>query len=174
VDEELNLGVPSRRGWPDGVHLSAEVRAVAPQLLGLWLALGVSDAELRRQLVQRVLRRLQAEVERDHRPAGRTLAEQAVCETFAFIDDWLARVVGGVAGEPPDLMPFRAALLDGALPDWPLALLHPPAPGAREILLAAIPRPLPPPAPLAMPRAELRLRRFRPAAWVRRLLSARA
>jgi len=151
--------------WPAGLHLSAEVRAVTPQIDRLFLDLGVQTEDLRQRLVQRVLRRLQSQVERD-RPSGLALAEHAVRETFAFIDDWIARAMAGA--ECSDLMPLRAALVHGALPDWPQALLSPPPPGICERLLAAAPRPLPAAAPLAMPTAELRLRRFRPLAWLLR------
>lgn len=172
MDEELTSRVVTRTTWPGGVHLSGDVRAVAPHIDRLLRAMGVETPEVRARLVQRVLRRLQSQVERD-RPLGRALAEHAVHETFALIDDWLARAMGMASTPLPDLLPLRVALLHGALPDWPLALLSPPSPGARERLVGAAPRPLPVPAPLAMPTAELRLRRFRPLSWLRRLLTRR-
>jgi len=167
VDEELTHRPVAQGIWSTGLHLSAEVRAVTPQIDRLLLDLGVQTEDLRQRLVQRVLRRLQSQVERD-RPSGLALAEHAVRETFAFIDDWIARAVAMAGAECSDLMPLRAALVHGALPDWPQALLSPPLPGICERLLAAAPRPLPAAAPLAMPTAELRLRRFRPLAWLLR------
>jgi membrane glycosyltransferase len=171
VDEELGPGREFRSAWPGTLHFASEVRAASVRIEALLRALGVEEDAVRRQLVQRVQRRLQMHVDRE-RSDGAAFAELAVTETFALIDDWVLRAVAARPGEVIDALPLRVALLNGTLEDWPSRLLSLPAREDGVRLLAKMPRPLPPPAPMAMPTAAIRLRQFRPVRGLLHFLSA--
>jgi hypothetical protein len=113
VDEELGPHTGTRTTWPAGSHLDSDVRAVAPRIERLFAALGVADAAVRAQIVQRVQRRLQMHVERERSDAP-ALGELAISESFALMDDWIGRAVPAAPGSPQDLLPLRLAMLNGA------------------------------------------------------------
>lgn len=120
-----------------------------PLLEGLkayWAALGVSDPNLALALSEQTLRRL-PDVPEEGESAAR-----AIIAAGELLDDWLAAALD-LPRPSPALTAARAALLSGAVPDWPAALFAPPGAAgiALDRLRAAIAEPTPTPSPGAMP-----------------------
>lgn len=120
-----------------------------PLLEGLkayWAALGVSDPNLALALSEQTLRRL-PDVPEEGESAAR-----AIIAAGELLDDWLAAALD-LPRPSPALTAARAALLSGAVPDWPAALFAPPGAAgiALDRLRAAIAEPTPAPSPGAMP-----------------------
>jgi hypothetical protein len=120
-----------------------------PLLEGLkayWAALGVSDPNLALALSEQTLRRL-PDVPEEGESAAR-----AIIAAGELLDDWLAAALD-LPRPSPALTAARAALLSGAVPDWPAALFAPPGAAgiALDRLRAAIAEPTPTPSPSAMP-----------------------
>ena len=116
------------------------------RLKAYWAALGVADPNLALALSEQTLRRLP-----DLREDGESAA-RAIIAAGELLDDWLAAALG-LPRPSPALMAARAALLSGAVPDWPAALFAPPGAAgiALERLRAAVADPTPTPIPGAMP-----------------------
>ena len=120
-----------------------------PLLEGLkayWAALGVSDPNLALALSEQTLRRL------PDSPAEGEFAARTIIAAGELLDDWLAAALD-LPRPSPALTAARAALLSGAVPDWPAALFAPPGAAgiALDRLRAAIAEPTPPPSPGVMP-----------------------
>jgi hypothetical protein len=171
VDEELALdretGRTRQRVYAEVGYLSPEAVAIASLVEQFLAAMAVPEGEARARLVRRVQTRVYARLDRE---TELPLGELAVHETLASLDEWLRVALDAKPGVAQDLMPARAALLAGAIPDWYEAVLRAPQPGHGERLRQWSPRALPSEHPLAMPVATLRLRRFRPFYWLLRAL----
>ena len=120
-----------------------------PLLEGLkayWAALGVSDPNLALALSEQTLRRL------PDFPAEGEFAARTIIAAGELLDDWLAAALE-LPRPSPALTAARAALLSGAVPDWPAALFAPPGAAdlALEQLREAIAKPTPAPSPGVMP-----------------------
>lgn len=115
-------------------------------LQAYWAALGVSDPNLALALSEQTLRRLPEAAD----PGESAL--RAIIAAGELLDDWLAAALE-LPRPSPALTAARAALLSGAVPDWPVALFAPPgATGiALEQLREAIAKPTPTPHPGFMP-----------------------
>ena len=116
------------------------------RLQAYWAALGVSDPNLALALSEQTLRRL------PDVPEERESAARAIIAAGELLDDWLAAALD-LPRPSPALTAARAALLSGAVPDWPAALFAPPGAAgiALDRLRAAIAEPTPTPSPGAMP-----------------------
>ena len=116
------------------------------RLQAYWAALGVSDPNLALALSEQTLRRL-PDVPEEGESAAR-----AIIAAGELLDDWLAAALD-LPRPSPALTAARAALLSGAVPDWPAALFAPPGAAgiALDRLRAAIAEPTPAPSPGAMP-----------------------
>jgi len=119
-----------------------------------WQALGVTDPAQVTALSEQALRRAS---ELPEMPGLDPLA-RALVAAGELLDDWLARMLE-LPRQSRELAAARAALLSGAVPDWPAALFAPP--GEADIVLdalrAAIAEPTPPPTPGAMPAQRIDL-----------------
>lgn len=115
-------------------------------LKAYWAALGVSDPNLALALSEQTLRRL------PDFPAEGEFAARTIIAAGELLDDWLAAALD-LPRPSPALTAARAALLSGAVPDWPAALFAPPGAAgiALDRLRAAIAEPAPPPSPGVMP-----------------------
>lgn len=115
-------------------------------LKAYWAALGVSDPNLALALSEQTLRRL------PDFPAEGEFAARTIIAAGELLDDWLAAALD-LPRPSPALTAARAALLSGAVPDWPAALFAPPGAAgiALDRLRAAIAEPTPPPSPGVMP-----------------------
>ncbi|QQS54037.1 MAG: hypothetical protein IPM89_14570 [Candidatus Competibacteraceae bacterium] len=118
-----------------------------------WRALGVSDPDQIAALSEQALRRgLPDRLESPDPLTGALVAAREL------LDDWLARTLD-LPRQPRALAAARAALLSGAVPDWPAVLFAPPD-AARDVtdaLRAAVAEPVPAPAPGAMPVQRIEL-----------------
>jgi hypothetical protein len=99
-------------------------------LSAYWRALGVSDPDQIAALSEQALRRGLPDLTRlpgsvDGRVGGREL-----------LDDWLARTLD-LPRQPQALAAARAALLGGAVPDWPAVLFAPPGRGDNSAMPCA-------------------------------------
>lgn len=110
-----------------------------------WTALGVADPNLALALSEQTLRRLP-----DHLDDGD--AARAIIVASELLDDRLAAALD-LPRPSSALLAARAALLSGAVPEWPTVLFAPPSAteAALERLRAAIAEPTPAPCPGAMP-----------------------
>ncbi len=119
-----------------------------------WRALGVIDPRQIAALREQTLRRMPEGPE----SPGLDPMTQALIAARNLLDDWLARTLD-LSQQPQMLVAARAALLSGAVPDWPAALFAPPgeADEVRDALRAAIAEPTPAPAPGAMPAQPIEL-----------------
>jgi hypothetical protein len=111
-----------------------------------WAALGVRDPNLALALSEQTLRRLP-----DFPEEGESAA-RAIIAAGELLDDWLAAALN-LPRPSPALIAARAALLSGAVPDWPAALFAPPGTAgiALDRLRTAIAEPTPAPSPGLMP-----------------------
>jgi hypothetical protein len=121
-----------------------------------WRALGVTDAEQLTALTRRVMQRVDA---LEAETAVIDLAIFSIEETLAMLDEWLASVLE-FDHKPlaQELAMARVALLSGATPDWPAALLS----VDQRALVAALPGALTPavPAPAGLPMEPQRIDLF--------------
>lgn len=118
-----------------------------------WQALGVSDPDRVAQLSEATLQRAVAmPVMPDVDPMAR-----AIVAAGAVLDERLAQVLG-VPQPSRALAAARAALLSGAVPDWPEALFGSSEIGpALEALRAALAEPAPEAVPHPMPAQRIEL-----------------
>jgi uncharacterized protein (DUF2236 family) len=127
---------------------------VLARLDAYWRALGVRDPTQIAALSEQALRRAAESPE----PAGLDSLARALAAASELLDDWLARTLD-LPRPSRELAAARAALLSGAVPDWPTALFAPP--GEADTLLDALRRavaePTPPPTPGAMPAQRIDL-----------------
>ena len=102
-------------------------------LTSYWATLGVSDPRLAQALSERTMRRL-ADIPD---PAQRRV--RAIIAAHAVLDEHLATALH-IPYTSPALLAVQAALLSGAVADWPAALFAPPdsAQRALEQLQSAI------------------------------------
>ena len=116
------------------------------RLQAYWAVLGVSDPNLALALSEQTLRRL-PDVPEEGESAAR-----AIIAAGELLDDWLAAALD-LPRPSPALTAARAALLSGAVPDWPAALFAPPGAAgiALDRLRTAIAEPTPTPSPGVMP-----------------------
>lgn len=127
-------------------------------LTAYWRALGVEDPAHIDALSQEALRQAASAApipELD--PTG-----QALAAASALLDDWLARTLD-VGPHSPELRAARAALLSGAVPDWPTALFTAPNEADDTVLhqvRAALAQATPSTSPGAMPTQRIALFRF--------------
>lgn len=138
--------------WLPAAPPSSEL--VLARLDAYWRALGVTDPRQIAALSEQTLRRASEWPE----TSGLEPVAQALGAARNLLDDWLARTLD-LSQQPQALAAARAALLSGAVPDWPAALFAPPgvADDVRDALRAAIAEPTPPPAPGAMPAQRIEL-----------------
>lgn len=124
------------------------------RLNAYWRALGVTDPDQVAALSEQALRRAS---ELPETPGFDPLA-RAIIAAGELLDDWLAQVLD-LPRQSRTLPVARAALLSGAVPDWPTALFAPPGePGTvLERLRAAIAEPTPAPGPGIMPAQRIEL-----------------
>ncbi len=118
-----------------------------------WRALGVSDPDQIAALSEQALRRCMPDRSESSDPLMGALAAAR-----ELLDDWLARTLD-LPRRPEALAAARAALLGGAVPDWPAVLFAPPD-AARDVsdaLRAAVAEPAPASAPGAMPAQRIEL-----------------
>lgn len=113
-----------------------------------WSELGVNDANLALALSEQTLRRLPdfgAAEENEY-------TVRAVIAAGELLDDWLAAALE-LPRPSRALTAARAALLSGAVPDWPSAVFAPlgTADAALEHLRRTIAQPTPVPSPSVMP-----------------------
>lgn len=127
---------------------------VLARLGAYWQALGVSDPAQIAALSEQALRRAAESPE----PPGLDQVARALVAAGELLDDWLVRTLE-LPRPSRELVAARAALLSGAVPDWPAALFAPP--GAASTLLdalrAACAEPTPSPSPGAMPAQRIEL-----------------
>lgn len=119
---------------------------VLNRLKAYWTALGVTDPKLALALSEQSLRRL---------PELHDEAEVSVRSIIAageLLDDWLATALD-LRRPSTALSAARAALLSGAVPEWPTVLFAPPdtAGAALERLRVAVAEPTPAPSLGLMP-----------------------
>lgn len=116
--------------------LSSE--CVLDRLKAYWAALGVNDPNLALTLSEQTLRRL------PDLPNNEESAERAIVAAGEWLEDRLAAALN-LPRPSPALLAARAALLSGAVRDWPTALFAPPSAAATalERLRAAIAEPTP-------------------------------
>ena len=127
-------------------------------LAAYWRALGVEDPSRINALSQEALR---------HAANAAPLPEldatgQALAAASALLDDWLARALA-LAPHSPEVRSARAALLSGAVPDWPEALFAAPDEAHDSLLQrisAARAEATPPPDPRPVPTQRIALFRF--------------
>lgn len=107
-------------------------------LKSYWVALGVSDPRLAQALSERTMRRL-ADI-----PDAEQRRVRAIIAAHEVLDEQLATVLH-IPHSSPALLAAHAALLSGAVADWPAALFAPPdtAQRALEQLQSAIATPVP-------------------------------
>ena len=119
-----------------------------------WQALGVTDPAQVAALSEQALRRA---AESPESPGLEPVA-RALVAAGELLDDWLARALE-LPQPSRELVAARAALLSGAVPDWPAALFAPPgeANTLLDALRAARAEPTPPPSPGAMPAQRIDL-----------------
>ena len=121
---------------------------VLARLGAYWRALGVSNPDQIAALSEQALRRA---AESPESPGLDPLA-RVLITAGELLNDWLARTFD-LPRPSRELAAARAALLSGAVPDWPAALFA--APGEAGVLLdvlrVAIAEPTPPPSPGVMP-----------------------
>jgi len=118
-----------------------------------WQSLDVTDPIQIAALSQQALRRAAEPLERPETdPVARALLAAS-----GLLDDWLAQALD-LPHNPRALGAARAALLSGATPDWPKALLASPAETAELLahLRQAIAEPTPAPLASAMPTQRIR------------------
>jgi hypothetical protein len=123
------------------------------RLSAYWRALGVSDPDQIAALSEQALRRGLPD-----RPDSPDPLTGALAAARELLDDWLARTLD-LPRQPQALAAARAALLGGAVPDWPAVLFAPPD-AARDVsdaLRAAVAEPAPAPAPGTMPAQRIEL-----------------
>lgn len=137
---------------PPPVALSSEW--LFARLSAYWQALGVSDPDQITALSEQALRRLPELPE----IPGVDLVGRAIIAASDLLDDWLAQALE-LSRPSPALAAARAALLSGAVPDWPAALFAPPGENSilRDMLWAAIAEPTPAPHPGVMPAQRIDL-----------------
>lgn len=119
-----------------------------------WRALGVSDSDQCVALSEQALRRVSELPDLPGiDPMGR-----AIIAANDLLDDWLAQALE-LPRPSAALAAARAALLSGAMPDWPTALFAPPgeAGSGLERLNAVIAEPTPAASPGAMPAQHIEL-----------------
>ena len=140
-------------------YLPPPVAAPSSELLfdrlgAYWRALGVTEPDQVMALSEQALRRT-AELPE---PPGLEPVARALIAAGELLDDWLARALE-LPRPSRELAAARAALLSGAVPDWPAALFAPP--GEAEPLLdtlrEAIAESTPPLASGAMPAQRIEL-----------------
>lgn len=119
-----------------------------------WRALGVTDPDQAAALSEQALRRLS---ELPETPGLDPLA-RAIVAAGDLLDDWLARMLD-LPRPSRALVAARAALLSGAVPNWPRVLFAPPgeAESAFEELISALAEPTPAPGPGSMPAQRIDL-----------------
>ena len=119
-----------------------------------WQALGVTDPAQVAALSEQALRRAAESPE----SPGLEPVVRALVAAGELLDDWLARALE-LPRPSRELVAARAALLSGAVPDWPAALFAPPgeANTMLDALRAARAEPTPPPSPGAMPAQRIDL-----------------
>ncbi len=117
-----------------------------------WRALGVTDPDQVAALSEQALRRV------PDPPEFPDLLTGALAAARDLLDDWLAQTLD-LPRRSRALAAARAALLSGAVPDWPAVLFAPPG-AARDVtdaLRAVLAEPTPAPAPGAMPVQRIEL-----------------
>ena len=121
---------------------------VLARLGAYWQALGVADPAQIAALSEQALRRAAESPE----SLGLDPLARALVAAGELLDDWLARTLE-LPRPSRELVAARAALLSGAVPDWPAALFAPPgeADTVLNTLRVAIAEPTPSPIPGAMP-----------------------
>ncbi len=124
------------------------------RLSAYWRALGVTDPDQVTALSEQALRRVPELPELPGiDPVGR-----AIVAANDLLDDWLAQALE-LPRPSTALAAARAALLSGAIPDWPKALFA--RPGQAETVLdrlgAVIAEPAPAPRPGVMPAQRIKL-----------------
>lgn len=119
-----------------------------------WRALGVHDPDQVAALSEQALRRA---TESPESPGLEPVA-RALVAAGELLDDWLARTLD-LPRPSQELAAARAALLSGAVPDWPAALFAPPgeAGAVLDALRAAIAEPTPSPRTSPMPAQRIEL-----------------
>lgn len=119
-----------------------------------WRALGVTDPDQVTALSEQALRRLS---ELPETPGLDPLA-RAIVAAGDLLDDWLARMLD-LPRPSRALVAARAALLSGAVPNWPRMLFAPPGEteSAFEELNSALAEPTPAPGPGSMPAQRIDL-----------------
>jgi hypothetical protein len=118
-----------------------------------WSSLGVSDPNQITALSEQALHRA---TELPDTP-GLDLLARAMWATHDLLDDWLARTLD-LPRHSRQVVAARAALLSGAVPNWPSSLFAPPGETevSLDILRDAIAQPTPTPAPAAMPTQRIK------------------
>ncbi len=121
-------------------------RPLLELLQAYWAALGVSDPRLAQALSERTLRRL-ADI-----PDAEQRRVRAIIAAHEVLDEQLATMLH-IPHAAPALLAAQAALLSGAVADWPTALFAPPdsAQRALEQLQNAIAVPVPSTVSATMP-----------------------
>ena len=139
--------LPSSQPAPSSEFILARLGAY-------WQALGVTDLAQVAALSEQALRRAAESPE----PPGLDPVTRALVAAGELLDDWLARALE-LPRPSRELTAARAALLSGAVPDWPAALFAPPgeADTVLNILRAAIAEPTPSPIAGAMPAQRIDL-----------------
>jgi hypothetical protein len=119
-----------------------------------WRALGVHDPDQVAALSEQALRRA---TESPESPGLEPVA-RALVAAGELLDDWLARTLD-LPRPSQELAAARAALLSGAVPDWPAALFAPPGESGAvlDALRAAIAEPTPSPRTSPMPAQRIEL-----------------
>ena len=124
------------------------------RLSAYWRALGVTDPDQVTALSEQAIRRVPELPELPGiDPVGR-----AIVAANDLLDDWLAQALE-LPRPSAALAAARAALLSGAIPDWPKALFARPGQAGTELdrLGAVIAEPAPAPSPGVMPAQRIKL-----------------
>ncbi|MEE4376693.1 MAG: hypothetical protein V2J55_04160 [Candidatus Competibacteraceae bacterium] len=140
--------VELQRQHPDSVvDLSLHDPALV-RIKAYWRGLGVVDETkvtlLSQRAMQRALNCLHTSVTQEE------LTLRALQEVQNMMDEWLT------VASPEKPLLARVALLDGAVPDWPMQLAtHSHRPETISILSQTLPEPVPPYGELAMPEQRI-------------------